>query len=83
MKASAFWDVRLLMNEEIDPGRLDSASQPKLTRRTRQHLKADFDIGLNDFLSLTIQHRQGYLPPLYKKVNATVALSLTFKGRWL
>ena len=83
VKASGFWDVRFLTNEEIDPGTLDDLQQPTLTRRTRQHLKVDVDLGLNDFVSLTLQHRGGYLPPTYRKVKPTVSLSLTFKGRWI
>ncbi len=83
LKGSAFWDARFLLNEEIDPGELDSRQQPTLTRRTRQYLKVDVDLGLNDFVSLTVQHRWGYLPPTYKKVNPTVTLSLTFKGQWV
>ncbi len=82
-KASAFWDARFLATDEIDPGRLDASKSPTLTRRTRQHVKVDFDIAANDFVSLTVQHRQGYLPPVYKKVSSTLTLSLTFKGRWL
>ena len=83
LKASAFWDVRFLTREEIDPGELDARQQPTLTRRTRQHLKVDVDLGLNDFVSLTVQHRSGYLPPAYKKVTPTVTVSLTFKGQWI
>jgi hypothetical protein len=83
LKASAFWDARFLANEEIDPGRLDDHQQPTLTRRPRQYLKVDLDLGLNDFVSLTLQHRWGYLPPAYKKVNPTLTLSLTFKGQWI
>ena len=82
VKASAFWDVRVLTHEEIDPGRPDGRSQPTMTKRTRQHLKVDVDLALNSFVSLTLQHRGGYLPPLYKKVKSTITLSLTFKGRW-
>ena len=83
VKASALWDARFLANEEIDPGELDATAQPTLTQRTRQHLKADLDFGISDFVSLTVQHRWGYLPPLYKKVSPSVTLSLTFKGLWL
>jgi hypothetical protein len=83
VKASAVWDARFLANEEIDPGELDAAGKPTLTRRARQHLKADLDFGISDFVSLTVQHRWGYLPPLYKKVSPSVAVSLTFKGVWL
>jgi len=83
LKGSAFWDARLLLNEEIDPGELDSRQQPTLTRRARQFLKVDVDLGVNDFVSLTLQHRWGYLPPTYKKVNPTITLSLTFKGQWV
>jgi hypothetical protein len=82
-KASGQWDARFLGNEEIDPGRLDAAKLPTLTRRARQFLKIDFDIAVNDFVSLTVQHRQGYLPPTYKKVSPTLVLSLTFKGKWV
>jgi hypothetical protein len=83
LKGSAFWDVRFLASEEIDPGELDDNQQPTLTRRARQYLKLDFDLGLNDLVSLTLQHRWGYLPPAYQKVNPTVTLSLTFKGQWI
>jgi hypothetical protein len=83
LKGSAFWDARFLANEEIDPGRLDDHQLPTLTRRPRQYLKVDIDLGLNDLISLTLQHRWGYLPPAYKKVNPTLTLSLTFKGQWL
>ena len=82
LKGSAFWDARFLANEEIDPGRPDARGLPTLTRRARHHLKVDLDLGLNDFVSLTIQHRYGYLPPVYKKVSPTISLSLTFKGKW-
>jgi hypothetical protein len=82
-KGSVVWDARFLANEEIDPGELDDNQQPTLTRRARQHVKVDFDLGLNDFVSLTLQHRGGYLPPAYKKVNPTITLSLTFKGQWI
>jgi hypothetical protein len=81
-KGSAFWDARFLASEEIDPGRLDNRQQPTLTRRARQYLKVDFDLGLNDLVSLTLQHRWGYLPPAYKKVSSNVSLTLTFKGQW-
>jgi hypothetical protein len=40
-------------------------------------------MGLNDLVSLTVQHRWGYLPPAYKKVNPTITVSLTFKGQWI
>ena len=83
LKGSAFWDARFLLNEEIDPGEPDSNRQPTLTRRPRQFLKVDFDLAVNDFVSLTLQHRWGYLPPTYKKVNPTITLSLTFKGQWV
>jgi hypothetical protein len=83
LKGSAMWDARFLANEEIDPGRLDAAKQPTLTQRPRQYLKADFDLAVNDYVSLTLQHRWGYLPPTYKKVNPTFTLSLTFKGQWV
>ncbi len=83
LKGAAFWDARFLASDEIDPGRPDSRQQPTLTRRPRQYLKVDFDLGLTDMVSLTLQHRWGYLPPTYKKVNPTVSLSLTFKGQWI
>lgn len=83
VKASAFWDVRFLINEEIDPAELDDGNQPTFTNRTRQHLKIDLDLAVNNFVSLTLQHRNGYLPPSYKKVRPTISLSLTFKGRWV
>jgi hypothetical protein len=83
LKGSVFWDTRFLASDEIDPGRLDSRGQPTLTRRPRQNLKADFDLGLTELVSLTLQHRWGYLPPTYKKVNPTFTLSLTFKGQWI
>jgi hypothetical protein len=83
LKASAFWDARFLGNEEIDPGRLDNRGQPTLTKRPRQFLKVDFELGLTDLVSLTVQHRWGYLPPAYKKVNANISLNLTFKGQWI
>ena len=83
LKGSIFWDVRFLASEEIDPGRLDGSGQPTLTRRPRQNLKADFDLGLTELVSLTLQHRWGYLPPTYNKVNPTFTLSLTFKGQWI
>jgi hypothetical protein len=83
LKASAVWDARFLVNEEIDFGRLDSRDLPTLTRRPRQYFKLDFDMGLNDLVSLTVQHRWGYLPPAYKKVNPTITVSLTFKGQWI
>lgn len=83
IKASALWEVRFLANEEIDPGERDALQQPTLTRRTRQHLKADLDIGISEYVSLTVQHRWGYLPPVYKKVSPSLTVSLTFKGRWL
>ena len=83
LKGSIFWDARFLASEEIDPGRLDSAGQPTLTRRPRQNLKADFDLGLTELVSLALQYRWGYLPPTYKKVNPTFTLSLTFKGQWI
>jgi hypothetical protein len=34
-------------------------------------------------VSLTLQHRGGYLPPTYKKVTPTITVSLTFKGKWV
>jgi hypothetical protein len=83
VKASGFWDVRLLGSDEIDPGELDAANQPTLTKGPRQYLKIDLDLAVNDFVSLTVQSRGGYLPPAYKKVTSTVTLSLTFKGRWV
>ena len=83
LKGSVFWDARFLASEEIDPGRLDSHGQPTLTRRPRQNVKADFDLGLTELVSLTLQYRWGYLPPTYKKVNPTFTLSLTFKGQWI
>jgi len=83
LKGSVFWDARFLASEEIDPGRLDSRGQPTLTRRPRQNFKADFDLGLTELVSLTLQHRWGSLPPTYKKVNPTFTLSLTFKGQWI
>jgi hypothetical protein len=83
LKASAVWDARFLVNEEIDFGRLDSRNLPTLTRRPRQYFKLDVDMSLNDFVSLTVQHRWGYLPPAYKKVNPTITVSLTFKGQWI
>ena len=83
LKGSVSWDARFLANEEIDPGRLDSHGQPTLTRRPRQYLQADFDLGLTELVSLTLQYRGGYLPPTYKKVNPAFSLSLTFKGQWI
>lgn len=83
LKGSVFWDARFLASEEIDPGRLDSHGQPTLTRRPRQNVKADFDLGLTELVSLTLQYRWGYLPPTYKKVNPTFSVSLTFKGQWI
>lgn len=82
IKASALWQARVLARDEIDPDRLDDAGQPTLTGRMRQHLAADVDIGLNDFVSLTFQHRWGQVPPTYNVVKPTFALSLTFKGSW-
>jgi hypothetical protein len=83
VKASAFWDVRFLTSEEIDPGERDALGLPTLTKRTRQHLKIDLDLAVNRFVSLTLQHRGGYLPPTYKKVTPTITVSLTFKGKWV
>jgi hypothetical protein len=83
LKGSIFWDARFLASEEIDPGRLDPGGQPTLTRRPRQNLKGDFDLGVTELVSLTLQYRWGYLPPTYNKVNPTFSLSLTFKGQWI
>jgi len=83
VKASAFWDVRFLTSAEVDPAQRDAAGQPTLTKRTRQHLKIDLDLAVNNFVSLTLQHRGGYVPPTYKRVTSTITLSLTFKGKWV
>jgi hypothetical protein len=78
---STIYTARVLMTREpfIDHRRNPAGS---MARGTRHHLENSVDLSFNDYVSLTVKHEFGSLPPAFEFVDHKATVGLVVMWAW-